>query len=128
MCIVMSDGPISVTFPNQFQLGNPENEPRKLVIHFDDLLVESIQRKSFRQVQKGRKAERLRQAKKRDGPSKDHQPNEEDVTLIRKQESNHKKVMKLLKGMINMHNHDLGLQGVDNELNDLQLQSSDIHL
>ncbi len=35
------------------------------------------------------------------------------VSLIRKQESNHKKVMKLLKGMINMHNHALGLQGVD---------------
>ncbi len=50
------------------------------------------------------------------------------VTLIRKQESNHKKVMKSLKGMINMHNHALGLQGVDSELNDLQLQSSDIHL
>ncbi len=48
------------------------------------------------------------------------------VSLIRKQESNQK--MKLLKGMINMHNHALGLQGVDNELNNLQLQSSDIHL
>ncbi len=74
----MSGGPISVTFPNQFQLGNPENEPGKLEIHFDDLLVESIQRKSYRQVQKGRKAERYRRAKKRDGPSKDHQPNEQD--------------------------------------------------
>ncbi len=51
------------------------------------------------------------------------------VSLIRKQESNHKKVMKLLKGMINVHNHALGLQGVvDNELNNLQLHSSDIHL
>ncbi len=50
------------------------------------------------------------------------------ISLIRKQESNHKKVMKLLKGMINMHNHALGLQCVDNELNNLQLQSSDIHL
>ncbi len=50
------------------------------------------------------------------------------VSLIRKQESNHKKVMKLLKGMINMHNRALGLQGTDNELNNLQLQSSDIHL
>ncbi len=39
------------------------------------------------------------------------------VTLMRKQESNHKKVMKLLKGMINMHNHALGLQRVDNEFN-----------
>ncbi len=36
------------------------------------------------------------------------------VTLMRKQESNHKKVKKLLKGMINMHNHALGLQMVDN--------------
>ncbi len=75
---VMSGGPISMTFPNQFQLGNPENEPGNLEIHFDDLLVEIIQRKSFRQVQKGRKAERRRQAKKRDGPSKNHKPNEED--------------------------------------------------
>ncbi len=50
------------------------------------------------------------------------------VSLIRKQESNHKKMMKLLKEMINMHNHALGLQGVDNELNNLQLHSSDIHL
>ncbi len=50
------------------------------------------------------------------------------VSIIRKQESDHKKVMKLLKGMINMHNHALGLQGVDNELNNLQLQFSDIHL
>ncbi len=75
---VMSGGPVSVTFPNQFHLGNPENEPGKLEIHFDDLLVESIQRKSFREIQKGRKAERRRWAKKRDGPSKDHQSNEED--------------------------------------------------
>ncbi len=36
------------------------------------------------------------------------------VTLIRKQESIHKKVMKLLKGMINMHNHALKLQMLDN--------------
>ncbi len=36
------------------------------------------------------------------------------VTLMCKQESNHKKVMKLLKGMINMHNHALRLQRVDN--------------
>ncbi len=46
------------------------------------------------------------------------------VTLIRKQESNHKNIMKLLKGMINMHNHAMGLQKVDNEL---KIQSSDIH-
>ncbi len=49
------------------------------------------------------------------------------VSLIRKQESNQKKMMKLLKGMINMHNHALGLQCVNNELNKLQLNSSDMH-
>ncbi len=43
----MSGGPVSVTFPNQFPLGNPENVPGILEIHFDDLLVESTQRKSF---------------------------------------------------------------------------------
>ncbi len=74
----MSGGPVSVTFPNQFPLGNPENVPGKLEIHFDDLLVESIQRKSFREIQERRKAERRRRAKKGDGPSKDDQPNEED--------------------------------------------------
>ncbi len=50
------------------------------------------------------------------------------VSLIRKQESNHKKMMKLLKGMINMHNYALGLQCVNNELDNLQLHSSDMHL
>ncbi len=43
--VVMSGGPVCVSFPNQFPLGNPENVPGKLEIHFDDLLVESIQRK-----------------------------------------------------------------------------------
>ncbi len=36
---------------------------------------------------------------------------------MRKQESNHKKMMKLYKGMINMHGHALDVQCVDNELN-----------
>ncbi len=66
----MSGGPVSVTFPNQFPLGNPENVPGKLEIHFDDLLVESIQRKSFREIQKRRK--------KGDGPSEENQSNEKD--------------------------------------------------
>ncbi len=58
MTVVMSGGPVCVSFPNQFALGNPENVPGKLEIHFDDLLVESIQRKSFQEIQKRRKAER----------------------------------------------------------------------
>ncbi len=73
----MSGGPVSVTFPNQFPLGNPENVPGILEIYFDDLLVESTQRKSFREIQKRRNAERRRRAKKGDGPSKDNQPNED---------------------------------------------------
>ncbi len=78
MCIAMSGGSVNVTFPNQFKLGNPENEPGKLEIHFDDLLVENLQRKLYRQVQKKKKVERRRRAKKGDGTSKDHQPNEGD--------------------------------------------------
>ncbi len=78
---VMSGGPVSVTFPNQFPLGNLENVPGKFEINFDDLLVESIQRKSFREIQKRRKVERRRRAKKGDGPSKDNQPNKEDGFL-----------------------------------------------
>ncbi len=49
---VMSGRPVGVTFPNQFSLGNPENVSGKLEIHFDDLIVESIQRKTFREIQK----------------------------------------------------------------------------
>ncbi len=74
---VASGGSINVTFHNQFQIGNPANEPGKLEIHFDDLLEGSIQRKSYRQVQK-EKAERRGQGMKRDGTSKDHQANESD--------------------------------------------------
>ncbi len=77
----MSGGPVSVTFLNPFPLGNPENVPSILEIHFDDLLVESIQRKSFREIQKRRKAERRRRAKKGDGPLKDNKPNEDDGFL-----------------------------------------------
>ncbi len=75
---VMPGGPINVAFTNQFQIGNPEMNPGKLEIHFDDLLVDSIKRTSYRQVQKKKKAERCRRAKKGDGTSKDHQPNEDD--------------------------------------------------
>ncbi len=74
----MSGGPVGVTFPNQFPLGNPENVSGKLEIHFDDLLIESIQKRSFREIQKRRKAERRRRAKKGDGSSKDNQPDQED--------------------------------------------------
>ncbi len=78
---VMSGGPVCVPFPNQFSLGNPENVPGKLEIHFDDLLVESIQRKTFQEIQKRRKAERRKRAKKRDGSSKDNQPNQENCFI-----------------------------------------------
>ncbi len=36
MHIVTSNDPIHMSFPNKFPLGNPENEPCKLEIHFDD--------------------------------------------------------------------------------------------
>ncbi len=78
---VMSGRPVGVTFPNQFQLGNPENVSGKLEIHFDDLIVESIQRKTFREIQKRQKAERRKRAKKRDGSSKDNQPDQENCFI-----------------------------------------------
>ncbi len=57
MNTVESDGPINMPFPYQFQIGNPENESEKLEIHFDILLVESLQRMSCWQVKKQKKAE-----------------------------------------------------------------------
>ncbi len=64
--------------PNQFPIGNPENQPGKLEIHFVDLLVEILQRKWCRQVKKQKKVERRRQGKKKDETSKDHLPHEGD--------------------------------------------------
>ncbi len=93
---VVSNGPINMSFPNQFQIGNPENEPRKLEIHFNDLLVESIHRQSSQQVKK---------QKNSDGERKklEHQRiiyrMKAMVNLIRKQEKIHKSVMNC---------HDLG--------------------
>ncbi len=81
LSIVMSGRPVGVTFPNQFPLGNPANVSGKLEIHFDDLIVESIQRKTFREIQKRRKAERRKRAKKRDGSSKDNQPDQENCFI-----------------------------------------------
>ncbi len=81
MTVVMSGRPVGVTFPNQFSLGNPENVSGKLEINFDDLIVESIQRKTFREIQKRQKAERRKRAKKRDGSSKDNQPDQENCFI-----------------------------------------------
>ncbi len=64
---VETDGPINMPFPNQFQIGNPDNEPGKLEIHFDNLLVESLQRQSSQQVKKQKKAEQRRRGKKEAG-------------------------------------------------------------
>ncbi len=75
----MSGGPVSVTFLNQFPLGNPENVPGILEIHFDDLLVESTQRKSFGKS-------------KRDGRRSDADG--------RRREMDHQKIINQMKKMV----------------------------
>ncbi len=67
-----SNDPINVTFPNQFPLGKPENEPGKLEIHFEDLLVENLQRTRCRQVKKQKKMERRRHGGGGERTSADH--------------------------------------------------------
>ncbi len=64
---VETDGSINMPFPNQFQIGNPDNEPGKLEIHFDNHLVESLQRQPSQQVKKQKKAEQRRRGKKEAG-------------------------------------------------------------
>ncbi len=66
LTFVETDGPINMPFSNQFQIGNPDNEPGTLEVHFDNLLVESLQRESSQQVKKQKKAERRRRVKKED--------------------------------------------------------------
>ncbi len=48
------------------------------------------------------------------------------IRLMHKQESIHKKVMKLLREMINIHNHVFELQMLTNGLSEVRLQSPDI--
>ncbi len=102
---VASGVSINVAFPNQFQIGNPENEPGKFEIYFDNLLVESLQKS---------RADKSRRKRKRNNADGDRKKMEHQkiinqikamVNLMRKQDSIHKKVMKLLREMINIHNH-----------------------
>ncbi len=44
MPFVVSDDPINMQFPDQFSIGNSNNEPGKLEMYFDDLLVQAIQK------------------------------------------------------------------------------------
>ncbi len=44
--LVMSGGPVNVTFPNQFPLGNPENTPGKLEINFDEIVLQEAKLKN----------------------------------------------------------------------------------
>ncbi len=79
-----------MSFPNQFQLGNPENEPGKFEIHFGDVRssnkfdhLESLQRQSSQQKKEKKKAEQSRRGKKEAGKkeagtSEDHPPHESD--------------------------------------------------
>ncbi len=61
-----------MSFHNPLPLGNPENEPGELEIHFDDLLVENIQRKWCRQVKKKNTMERRRRGESEERKSMDH--------------------------------------------------------
>ncbi len=115
-------------FPNQFQIGNPDNEPGKLEIHFDNLLVESLQRQSSQQVKKQKKAERHRRGKKEDEHQRIIYRMKTMVHLTRKQEKIHTKVMKLLQVMIKLHNHVFELQLLTNELSTLRIQPPVIHV
>ncbi len=115
-------------FSNQFQIGNPDNEPGKLEVHFDNLLVESLQRESSQQVKKQKKAERRRLVKKEDEHQRIIYRMKAMVHLTRKQEKIHKKVMKLLKEMIELHNHVFELQLLTKELSTLRIQPPVIHV
>ncbi len=57
-----------MSFPNQF----PLDEPGKLEIQFDNLLVENLQRKWCRQVKKQKKMERCRRREREEETSTDH--------------------------------------------------------
>lgn len=59
-------------FPDQFSIGNSYNEPGKLEIHFDDLLVQGIQKDWSRKVKKQKKMERRRGKRDGAGTSENH--------------------------------------------------------
>ncbi len=57
-----------MSFPNQLSL----DEPGKLEIQFDNLLVENLQRKWWWQVKKQKKMERCRRGEREEETSADH--------------------------------------------------------
>lgn len=59
-------------FPDQFSTGNSNNEPGKLEIHFDDLLVQGIQKDWSRKVKKQKKMEQRRGKRDGAGTSENH--------------------------------------------------------
>lgn len=69
---VESDDPINAQFPDQFSIGNSNNEPGKLEMYFDDLLVKGIQKEWNRKVKKQKKMDKRRQRQNEDGTSEDH--------------------------------------------------------
>ncbi len=69
---VVSDDPKNTQYPDQFSIGDSDNEPGKLQIHFDDLLVQGLQKDWSCKVKKQEKMERRRWTLEGAGTSEDH--------------------------------------------------------
>ncbi len=76
--------PINIQFPDQFSvsnqssgpelfsIGNSNQDPNKLNIDFDDLIIKGLQLEESRKVKKQEKMERRRRNKRRAGASEEH--------------------------------------------------------
>ncbi len=77
MYIVVENPDLTNTqFPDQSSIGNSNNEPGKIKIDFDDLIVQGLQRNWSRKVKKQEKMERCRRVQERPGASENHLQNE----------------------------------------------------
>ncbi len=61
--------PINTQFPDQFPIGNSNNEPGKIESYVDDPLVQEIEKECNGKVKKQKKMEKRRRRQNEDGTS-----------------------------------------------------------
>ncbi len=107
MRVTEGEMPINIQFPDQFSIGNSNHDPSKVNIDFDDLIIEGLQLEESQKIKNKRKWSAA-------GPRKDlqHQRNinfkmRTIIKLMRKQETLNKKIMRLLREMVEYNTFNL---------------------
>ncbi len=101
-------------FPDQSSIGNGNKRPDKIEIDFDDFIVQGLQRNWSRKVKKRRRRNGAGGLRREMENQKILLKLRTMVRLQRKQEVTNKKIMKLIKEMIELHDFMAELQTLTN--------------